>query len=174
MRRTSRLALATCLCALGPIAACSDDDGSGGASSASDQISTEAVCGALDAEQVSEVMGVDFDSAVASEGTCTYTSSSSQTAFTLQVSDQGTTDAALVLTTMGASCDEGSRRDRTFRGADGGFSCLAGGVPNVVAVGHGRVLVLTGNSREAGVTPAMVADDLATVLGDALGTYGES
>ena len=173
-----RLVLVLGLVLLGGLGACSDDDDGddgAGASTTSDEISTEGVCAVLDADRVSEVMGVEFDKAVATDGSCTYTSTTAQAAFTLQVSEQVETDPALVLETLGATCDPGSKEDRAFSGAEGGFTCLAGGVPNVVAVGGGVVLVLTGNSREEGVTPAMVAADLATILEDAIVSFeGES
>jgi nitrous oxide reductase accessory protein NosL len=173
MRRTPRALLAACgaVCLL---AACGDDDDEGGATTTSNRISTEGVCEVLDADHVSQVMGVEFDEALSGDASCTYTSSTSETAFTLQVTDRGTNDAALVLETMGGSCDPDTREDRTFSRADGGFSCLAGGVPNVVAAGSGVVLVLTGNSREPGVSPQMVVEDLVTILEDAIVTFAES
>jgi hypothetical protein len=175
MRRAPRLLLIACLAALGPLAACSDDDGDeGSAATTSDQISTEGVCDLVDVERASEIMGVRFDRAVSGDGSCTYTSSSSQTAFTVQRTGSGANDPALVLETMASSCDPDTREERTFRGADGGFSCLAGGVPNVVAAGGGTVLVLTGNSRDGGVTPEAVVDDLAAILADADVSFGES
>ena len=176
MRRTPLLLLAAGLAIVGPLGACGDDDDSGstdGGTAASDQISTDGVSAVLDTARVSEVMGVVFDKAVVAEGSCTFTSTTSETAFTLQVTEQGAQDPAAALETMSATCDADTRRERTFSGAEGGFSCLAGGVPNVVAAGGGVVLVLTGSSREEGVTSEQVEDDLATILEDAIVSYSE-
>jgi hypothetical protein len=174
MRRTPLLLLlAAGLTVLGSLGACGDDDdGAGSDPSASEQISTEGVCEVLDATRVSEVMGVDFDRAVSADDSCTYTSTATQTAFTLQVTPQSAEDPAVVLETMGASCDPDTRHQRTFSGADGGFSCLAGGVPNVVAAGGGVILVLTGSSQAEGKTPEEVEEDLATILEDAIVSFG--
>ena len=152
------------LAVVGALAACSDDDEGARATTTSDQISTEGVCDVLEVDRASQVMGVDFDRAVATEGSCTYTSATSRTLFTLQISDRGSTEPDLVLETMGGSCDAGTREAHTIPGADGAFSCLAGGVPNAVAAAHGLVIVLTGNSEDAGVTPEMVTADLLTLL----------
>ena len=174
MRGTWML-IAAGLVAAGPLAACSDDDEDASATTTSNQISTEGVCDVLDAAHASRVMGVDFDRAVAAEGSCTYTSATSATAFTLQITDQGSTEPDLVLETMGSSCDAGTRQDRTVPGARGAFSCLAGGIPNVVAAADdGLVVVLTGNSQDEGVTPGMVTADLLTLLADAVAASSES
>ena len=175
MRRTTlRL---VCLVALaGAVVACSDDDGGGeGAGpTTSDQTSTEGVCAVLDPARASEALGADFDKAVPSEGSCTYTSTTSQTAFTLQSSALGADEADLVLETLAASCDPGTRAPRTIAGSEGAFACLAGGVPSVVAVGGGVRLVLTGNSREEGATPERVTDGLVALMADALAGSAES
>ena len=173
MRGTWML-VAACLLAVGPLAACSDDDEGSRATSTSGQLSTEGVCDVLDVARASRVMGVDFDRAVSAERSCTYTSSTPRTAFTLQVSDLGSTEPDLVLDTMGGTCDPGTREDRTLPGAHGAFTCLAGGIPNAVATAHGMVLVLTGNSQDEGVTPEMVTADLFTLLGDAVSASPES
>jgi hypothetical protein len=168
MRRTP-LVLVGLLALAGAVTACSDDDeGSGAGPTTQEQISTEGVCAVLDPDRASDVMGVHFDKAIDADGSCTYTSTTSQTAFTLQSSRQPADQADLVLETLGASCDPDTREARTFRGTQGGFSCLAGGIPNVVAVGGGVVLVLTGNSRDEGTTPEEVAEDLIRIMGDAV------
>lgn len=175
MRRTPHLLLATGLLSLGALGACGDDDDNSsteGTTAGSDRISTDGVCAVLDPARVSEVMGVEFDEAVAGAGSCTYTATASRTAFTLQVTEPASQDLAAALATIGASCDEGTREDRTFSGADGGFSCLAGGVPNVVAAGGGVVLVLTGSSQAGGSTPEQLQADLVTILEDAITSYG--
>ena len=166
--------LAASRTAVGACAACSDDDEGGRATTTSSQISTEGVCDVLDAARASRVMGVDFDRAVATEGSCTYTSATSRTLFTLQIGDQGSTEPDLVLETMGGSCDAGTRQDRAVPEAQGAFTCLAGGIPNAVATAHGLVVVLTGNSEDDGVTPEMVTADLLTLLIDAVEASPES
>jgi hypothetical protein len=166
--------VAVSLVAVGPLAACSDDDAGAGATTTSDQLSTEGVCEVLDPARASRVMGVDFDRAVSAERSCTYTSSTPRTAFTLQISDLGSTEPDLVLETMGGSCDEGTRQDRTVPGAQAAFSCLAGGIPNAVATAHRMVFVLTGNSQDEAVTPEMVTADLLTLLADAVSSSPES
>ena len=170
MRRTA-LAMVVCGLAAAVLGACGDDDGTGsvGATSTADRISTDGPCALIDAGRASEVLGVRLDAAVAGEGTCTYTSTTSPTAFTLQLADQGTNEPALVLETLGGVLRRGhARGERTFPEAEGGFTCLAGGVPNVVAIGHGKVVVLTGNSRDAGVTAEAVVAHLATLLEETL------
>jgi hypothetical protein len=175
MRRTPLL-LATGLVLLGSLVACGDDDDSSATDPTTEgagQISTEGVCDVLDAARVEDVMGVEFDKAVPGDGSCTYTSTATQTAFTLQVTELETNAPAQALDSMGASCDAGTRQERTFSGAEGGFSCLADGVPNVVAAGGGVVLVLTGSSEAEGSTPEKVEDDLATILEDAIVSFRE-
>lgn len=175
MRRTPLLVAAIGVTLLGSLGACGDDDDTASPTStaAAGQLSAEGVCEVLDAARVSEVMGVDFDEAEAGDGTCTYTDTETETAFTLQVTELGANPPAQALETMGASCDAGTRHERTFSGADGGFSCLAGGVPNVVATGGGVVLVLTGSSEAEGSTPEQVEEDLATILEDAIVSFRE-
>jgi hypothetical protein len=175
MRRTPLLVVAIGVALLGSLGACSDDDDDTDSptTTATGQLTTEGVCEVLDAARVSEVMGVDFDEAEAGDGTCTYTDTDTETAFTLQVTELGASPPAQALDTMGASCDAGTRHERTFSGAEGGFSCLAGGVPNVVATGGGVVLVLTGSSEAEGSTPEQVEEDLATILEDAIVSFRE-
>jgi hypothetical protein len=130
------------------------------------------VCAVLEPARASEVMGVEFDDAEAGAGSCTYTATASRTAFTLQVTQLGSSSPADALDRLDASCDPDTRQERTFSGADGGFSCLVGGVSTVVALGGGVVLVLTASSEAAGATAERVADHLATLLEDAIVGYG--
>jgi hypothetical protein len=158
------------------LAACGgDDDDSGDEGSATTQapaeVSTEGACSVLDIDDVSEVLGADFDKATLSDSACTYTSSRTPIAMTLHVTDLAENEPAMVLETMGDSCDDGTVEERMFTGADGGFSCLAGGVPNVVATGQGVLLVLVGNSREPDVDRDAILAGLVTILEDAIADY---
>jgi hypothetical protein len=158
------------------VGACSsgDDDGSAaGAATTTTRddgdVLVEEPCEVLDPADLEEVTGLEFDDATPSPDTCVYTSSGGLAAIALNFRAGGDSTPAAALEAAEATCEEGTVQALELANSDGGFGCLVGGVPTVVATGGGIVAILTGSTLQQGVDPAQILRDLATILSRALG-----
>ncbi len=160
------------------IGACSsgDDDASGGSTSTSSndgEVLVERPCDVLDRRDLSNVTGLEFDNAVPSLNTCVYTSSTGLAAIAVNFRSIGEVTPGQALEAAHATCDDGTLQELELERSDGGFGCLVGGVPTVVATGGGVVAILTGSTLNEDVDPDQILTDLATILDNAVEASAE-
>jgi hypothetical protein len=156
------------------VGACSSDDSGGdtadssSSTTAGDEVLVDKPCEVLDRNDLSQVTGLTFDKSTPSLNTCVYTSSEGLSAIAVNFRSLGERPPAEALQTARASCEEDTVQELQLADSDGGFGCLVGGVPTVVATGGGIVAILTGSTLNEDVDPARILQDLATILEHAI------
>jgi hypothetical protein len=155
------------------VGACSsgDDDASADSTSTTSddsEVLVDEPCSVLDARDLSNVTGLEFDSATPSLNTCIYTSSTGLSAIAVNFRSIGDVSPAQALQAAHATCDDGTVQELELEGSDGGFGCLVKDVPTVVATGGGIVAILTGRTLNEDVDPAQILMDLTTILAHAV------
>ena len=150
------------------------DDDSGGDTTSSTSTADDAEvlvdepCEVLDQADLSQVTGLEFDRATPSLNTCVYTSSKGLSAIAVNFRSIGEASPDVALQAAEGQCEAGSIQELEVPSSDGGFGCLVGGVPTVVATGGGVVAILTGSTLNQDVDPAQILRDLATILDHAV------
>jgi hypothetical protein len=133
---------------------------------ADDDQAASGVCGLLDLADISEMTGETFDKATPDgDDTCVFSTPGDGAAIALyfaQLDDGVTPDAALA--DARTRCDEGSVVELDFSDSDGGFGCVASGVPTVVATGGAALAVLTGVTLDETIGDDQVLQALAAIL----------
>ncbi len=123
------------------------------------------VCALLRPAELQLIMGVPFEDQQPGTGSCAYTSSTgAETALNAVVS----ADPARGLAGARGNCETETDLSLTVAGATGAFSCLVDGIPTVVGVGRGALVVVTGRAAEEAVDANVFFTALVRLLETAL------
>ena len=139
------------------LGACGDDDDG-------DIDAAPGVCAHIDAESLSNAVGLELDEPDAEGTTCSFSSSEGAAVLGFSYTELQGVTAATALGAVRGSCDADTAVDLDVEVGEGAFGCRVQGAITVAAAGDEHLAVLAGLTLESGPTDEERFESLIRVV----------